>query len=95
MAHILYRPVLGPLNRVRCQSGPLAQFALGRFPDEGDVGPFRDVIHHKYSIKMQKQHVILFKIERRTRWQLFHLDTVRVFEMWTCNLKKTVKFVNF
>ena len=39
-----------PLYTIRCQSGPLAQFALCDFADEGDAVPFRNAMRHKYSI---------------------------------------------
>ena len=44
---------------------PVCPFAI--FHDDGDV-PFRDAIHHKYSIKIPKQRVILLRIEWKTGW---------------------------
>ena len=56
-----------PIYGFRYQSGPLTQFALG-LSSEGEVVPFWDVIRHKHSIKLSKQHCIPFRIERETRW---------------------------
>ena len=36
--------IIRHLYRFRCHSGPLAQFALGRFSSEDHVAPFRDTI---------------------------------------------------
>ena len=37
---------VGNLDRFRCQSGPLTQFALRRFSSEADVVFFQNTIHH-------------------------------------------------
>ena len=38
----------------------------GDFSSEGGLLPFRDVMRHKYSIKIPKQHAILFRIDWKT-----------------------------
>ena len=58
---------------------PFTQFVpLPFFRDDGDV-PFRDAIHHKYSIKIPKQRVILLRIEWKTGWWRFRFDTNKGF----------------
>ena len=38
------------------------------FPGVGGAVPFRNVMHHNYSIKIRRQNVILFKIELDMHW---------------------------
>ena len=47
----------------------------GDFPGDGCVVPFIDAIHDKFLIEIQ-HYVILFRIERRSRWG-FRFDTVK------------------
>ena len=46
--------------------------------DDGDV-PFRDAIHHKYSIKVPKERVILLRIGWKTGWWRFRFDSNKSF----------------
>ena len=70
---------VGPLYRLRWQSGPLTQFVLGFFSGECVVVPFRDVMRHEHLIKLILQHVILFIIERGTRRWKFRFTAVNNF----------------
>ena len=45
----------------------------------GDVVPFWNDMHHNYSIKMPKQHVILFKTEWGTCWRRFYVTVIDIF----------------
>ena len=49
------------------------------FSDEGDVAPFRSAVCHKYSIKITKQHAILYGIEREKRLFKFHFAAAKSF----------------
>ena len=70
-----------PLHTFRCQSAPLTQFVPGDFADEDYAVPFRDVIvmRHKYSVNKLRQHLIMFRIERGTRWCGFYISTIYIF----------------
>ena len=68
---------MGPLDNFRCQSGPLTQFTLGRFfSGEGGVVAFRNAMRRKYSVKMPRQRVVLFKIKWKTQKWNFYVATL-------------------
>ena len=58
---------------------PSLNLPSGDFSDEVMLFLFRDAIHHKYSIKMPKQQVILLRTEWKTRWSRFRFDTLNSF----------------
>ena len=73
-----------PFYRSRCHQGLSLILPSGDFPGESGAVPFQDVIYDKYLIKIRKQNVILLKLEWRTRWWRFCVDTVNGF--WDIDL---------
>ena len=47
----------------------------------------RNTIHYDYSIKMPKEHTVLFIIEGETRWRRFHFAVMSSFLIYLCTYK--------
>ena len=60
----------------------------GDLSSEGDVVPFLDTSRHRVPIELPKQHAILFRIERESRWRRLLFATVHIFEIGTYKFEK-------
>ena len=72
-------PFIRPLYHFQCQSGPLTQFALRQFFWWEWGSPLWCHVTNIYSIKIPKQHTILFSFEWGTHWWKFWFITVSSF----------------
>ena len=74
-----------PLCCIRCQSGPLTHSALRQFSQVrvklllSRMLCAKQPTYHNYFVMMQKQHVILFRIEWEICWWMYHFATINCF----------------